>query len=290
MISNREKRLKRLVVGALLALLAGLTLLPFFMTLIMSQKTNGEIINHFWALPDRLRPEYYTNALKFLGGYIWNTVVVGCATILGVVFLSSLGGYVFARIEFEGKQTVFLLILALMMVPGILTLIPAFMWFKEFPLIGGNDWLGQGGTGFLNTRWVLLIPYISGGQVFGIFLCRSFFQRLPESLCEAARIEGASEFQLYIRVAIPLCRPILATLAILAFVGAYNDYVWPLVTVSDAAVQTFSVGVTLFAGEGNLEPGETMAGYILGSLPLIAVFALGMKYYVAGLTQGAIKG
>ena len=290
MILAGEKREKRLVVGGLLTIMAGLTLLPFFMTLLMSQKTNGEILNHFWAWPEQLHPEYYGKALAFLGGYIWNTVLVGCGTIVGVVLLSSLSGYVFARIEFRGKKTVFLLILALMMVPGILTLIPAFMWFKEFPFVGGNDWLGQGGTGFLNTRWVLLIPYISGGQVFGIFLCRSFFESLPESLFEAARIDGASEFQLYYRVAMPLCRPILATLAILAFVGAYNDYVWPLVTVSDAAIQTFSVGVTLFAGEGNLEPGETMAGYVLGSLPLIVVFALGMRYYVAGLTQGAIKG
>ena len=290
MISRRQKKLKRLIAGGILASLTGLTLLPFFMTLLMSQKTNGEILNHFWALPERWRPEYYAKAFGFLGGYIWNTVLVGCGTIVGVVFLSSLAGYVFARIPFRGKETLFLLILALMMVPGILTLIPAFIWFKEFPLVGGNDWLGQGGTGFLDTRWVLLIPYIAGGQVFGTFLCRSFFENLPESLFEAARIDGASEFQLYYRVAMPLCLPILATLAILAFVGAYNDYVWPLVTVSNADIQTFSVGVTLFAGEGNLEPGETMAGYVIGSLPLIVVFACGMKYYVAGLTQGAIKG
>lgn len=290
MSARRHNRGKRLLVGGLLTALAGLTLLPFLMTLVMSQKTNGEIINHFWALPERLRPEYYTKAFEFLARYIWNTVLVGCGTIVGVVFLSSLAGYVFARIEFEGKKTVFMLILALMMVPGILTLIPAFIWFKEFPLVGGNDWLGQGGTGFLDTRWALLIPYISGGQVFGIFLCRSFFESLPESLFEAARIDGASEFQLYWRVALPLCTPILATLAILAFVGAYNDYVWPLVAVSSAEVQTFSVGVTLFAGEGNLEPGETMAGYVLGALPLVVAFSWGMKYYVAGLTQGAVKG
>jgi multiple sugar transport system permease protein len=290
LIATRQKQKKRAIVGGLLAVLAGLTLLPFFMTLIMSQKTNGEILNHFWSLPEQLRPEYYGKALAFLGSYIWNTVLVGCGTMVGVVALSSLAGYVFARIDFRGKKTVFLLILALMMIPNILTLIPAFIWYKEFPFVGGNDWLGQGGTGFLDTYWVLLIPYIAGGQVFGIFLCRSFFESLPESLFEAARIDGASEFQLYYRVALPLCRPILATLAILAFVGAYNDYVWPLVTVSNADIQTFSVGVTLFAGEGNLEPGETMAGYVLGSLPLIAVFACGMKYYVAGLTQGAIKG
>lgn len=290
MMATGEKRTQRAVVGVLLAGLAAATLLPFAMTLIMSQKTNGEILNHFWAWPEQARPEYYARALTFLWPYIWNTVLIGCGTIAGVVLLSSLSGYVFARIEFRGKQTLFLLVLALMMVPGILTLIPSFMWFKEFPLVGGNDWLGQGGTGFLNSRWVLLIPYISGGQVFGIFLCRSFFESLPEELFEAARIDGASEFGLYWRVAVPLSRPILATLAILAFVGAYNDYVWPLVAISDGALQTFSVGITLFAGEGNLEPGETMAGYVLGSLPLIAVFALGMKYYVAGLTQGAIKG
>ena len=285
-----HKRYKRALVGLLLAGLALLTLLPFFMTLVMSQKTNGEILNQFWSLPEQLRPEYYVNAFTFLGVYIGNTVLVGCGTIFGVVFLSSLAGYVFARIEFAGKKVVFLLILALMMIPGILTLIPAFIWYKEFPLVGGNDWLGQGGTGFLNTRWVLLIPYIAGGQVFGTFLCRSFFESLPESLFEAARIDGASEFQLYWRVALPLSQPILATLSILAFVGVYNDYVWPLVTVSSTDIQTFSVGITLFAGEGNLEPGETMAGYVLGSLPLIVVFAFGMKYYVAGLTHGAIKG
>jgi hypothetical protein len=115
-------------------------------------------------LPEQLRPEYYGKALAFLGSYIWNTVLVGCGTMVGVVALSSLAGYVFARIDFRGKKTVFLLILALMMIPNILTLIPAFIWYKEFPFVGGNDWLGQGGTGFLDTYWVLLIPYIAGAD------------------------------------------------------------------------------------------------------------------------------
>ena len=289
-MARSYKRKKRLFVGALLTVLAAITLLPFFMTVLISHKTNGEIFNHFWAFPDQLRIIHYSKAFNFLAPYIWNTVLIGCGTIVGVVFLSSLSGYVFARIDFRGKQLIFLLILALMMIPGVLTLIPAFMWYKEFPFVGGNDWLGQGGTGFLDTAWVLFIPYISGGQVFGIFLCRSFFENLPESLFEAARIDGASEMQLYYAVALPLCLPILATLAILAFVGAYNDYVWPLVAVSDANIQTFSVGVTRFTGEGNLEPGETMAGYVLGSIPLILVFVVGMKYYITGLTHGAVKG
>jgi ABC-type glycerol-3-phosphate transport system permease component len=287
---TRKAISKQIVVIALLLILVALTLLPFYMTIMMSQKTNGEIINHFWALPKQLHPEYYSNAWKYIKIYIFNSIIVGAIAVIGVTWLSSLSGYVFARLDFPGKKIVFLLILALMMVPGIMTLIPAFLWYKEFPLVGGNDWLGRGGHGFLNTRWVLCIPYIAGGQIFGIFLCRTFFENIPNSLFEAARIDGASEMQIYFRIGLPLVLPIVATLAILTFVGVYNDYIWPLITVSDKSIQTFSVGVTKFTADGNLEQGEAMAGYMLGSIPLIIVFIFGMKYYIQGITQGAVKG
>jgi len=265
-------------------------LLPFYMTIMISQKTNGEIINHFWALPRELHPDYYTKAWKYIHGYITNSIIIGAIAVTGVTWLSSLTGYVFARLEFNGKKVLFMLIIALMMIPGIMTLIPAFLWYKEFPLVGGNDWLGRGGHGFLNTRWVLAIPYIAGGQIFGIFLCRTFFSNISESLFEAARIDGASELQVYFRIALPLVLPIIATLAILTFVGAYNDYIWPLITVSDKSIQTFSVGVTKFSADGNLQQGQAMAGYVMGSIPLIIVFAFGMKYYIQGISQGAVKG
>ncbi len=283
-------RLNQILIITILAILVAITLLPFYMMVMISQKTDGEVFNHFWAWPESWHPEYVAKAFKFIYRYILNSLVIATVAVMSTLFLSSLGGYVFGRINFSGKKFLFLLVLSLMMIPGVLTLIPSFLWFKEFPFVGGNNWLGVGGQGFLDSRWVLLLPYISGGQIFGIFLCRTFFEGLPESLFEAARLDGASEFQVYWRIALPLSLPIIATLAILQFVGIYNDYIWPLLTISDSNIQVFSVGVTEFAAEGNLRFGPTMAGYLLGSIPLIIIFAFGMKYYVEGLTKGAIKG
>lgn len=272
-----------------LALLLGLTLLPFCLMLLISQKTNGEIYQGLWTLPGEFRIEFYTEAYRFIIPYIMNSVIVGAVSVAAAVALSSLSGYVFARIHFGGKKALFMALLALMMVPGALTLVPAFLWYKEFPFAGGNDWLGLGGSGFLNTWWVLIIPYVTGSQVLGVFLCRTFFQNLPESLFEAARLDGATEFSSYWRIALPLCKPILATLAIMVFLTAYNDYIWPSVTITDKALLTFSAGVTQFGLEGNLTYGPLMAGYVVGSLPLVMLFLFGMRYYVEGLTSGALK-
>lgn len=289
MRGNRYTFRQWLLIIALFGL-AFLTLLPFVMTVIMSQKTNGEILNSFWALPSELHPEYYADAFKFVWRYMMNSIVVGVSVVVATIFLSSLSGYVFARLEFGGKKTLFIMILSLMMVPGLLTLVPSFLWYKEFPLIGGNSWLGEGGNGFLNTRWVLIIPMVAGGQIFGIFLCRTFFETIPNSLFEAARIDGASEFQAYWFIGVPLSLPILATLGIMQFVGSYNDFVWPSVTIRNDLLQVFSVGVTKFGAEGNLDMGPQLAGYMIGAIPLILTFAFGMKYYVEGLTSGAVKG
>jgi len=216
---EKSRRLpKKILTVGLLLVLAVITLLPFYMTVMLSQKTNGEILNHFWAWPESLHVEFYTEAFEIIYGYVVNILIVAAVSVLGALILSSLGGYVFARIEFGGKRALFILLLSLMMIPGIVTLIPAFLWFKEFPFCGGNDWLGSGGQGLLNSRWVLILPYISSGQIFGIFLFRTFYETLPESLFEAARLDGASEFQVYRHVALPLSAPIIATLAIINFV------------------------------------------------------------------------
>ncbi|MFC1735150.1 carbohydrate ABC transporter permease [Candidatus Hydrogenedentota bacterium] len=280
---------RQFILVLVLVVLVFLTLLPFYGTVLSSQKTNGEILNRFWSMPDELHPDYITKAFKYIHRYILNSLVICVCAVSGVVFLSSLSGYVFARIDFPGKRLLFMLILSLMMVPGLLTLIPAFLWYKGFPFVGGNDWLGAGGHGFLDTRLIMIIPFIAGGQVLGIFLCRTFFETIPSSVFEAARIDGASEFQAYWHIGLPLSLPILATLSIMTFVGVYNDYIWPLITIGDDAIQVFSVGVTKFQGEGNLQYGPIMSGFLIGSIPLIIVFAFGMKYYVEGLTKGAIK-
>lgn len=273
----------------ILTALVALTLVPFYMAAVTSQKTAGEIIKNAWSLPKALYPEYYIDGFLTIWPYMLNSLIIGFISVSLSVILASLGGYVFAKLQFKGKRLLFILMLALMMIPGVMTLIPSFMWYKQFPLVGGNDWLGNGGTGFLNTRLVLIIPVVAGGQIFGIFLCRAFLQNLPKSLFEAARIDGASELQVYRYIAVPLSLPILATLAITTFVGVYNEYIWPLITVSNDTIQVFAVGVTKFQSENNLQQGPMMAGYLIGSLPLLLTFIFGMKYYVKGMTEGAIR-
>jgi ABC-type glycerol-3-phosphate transport system permease component len=285
----KPRHISQALVLAALGALAVATLFPFFMTAIISQKSNAEIYRSFWSMPSEFRPEYFTDAFRFISPYMVNSIIVSSITVLGVLALGSISGYVFARLDFEGKRTLFTLIIALMMVPGILTLVPAYKWYNQLPFLGGNNWLGFGGTGLLNTWWVLVIPWVAGGQILAVFLCRTFFEQIDRSMFEAARIDGASELGAYFYIALPLSLPILATVAILSFVASYNDYIWPLVTLTDNDIQLFAVGVTLFGIEGNLDQGPVMAGFIIGSVPLILIFAFGMRYYVEGLTRGGLK-
>jgi ABC-type glycerol-3-phosphate transport system permease component len=277
------------LLGGLL-LLTALALVPFVMMVAMSLKSNAQIFAHFWEPPAPARWDFYGKAWEALHGYIFNTLIVALATVAGVLTLSSLAGYTFARHRFPGREGLYYLILALMMIPGVLTLIPAFALVKwiALPEIHVGGWT-FGPFALLNTRWALILPYISGGQILGIVLCRAFLQGLPEEMFEAARLDGASEFEIYRQIALPLSKPILAAIAITTTLGVYNDYIWPLVTLTDNNIQTFSVGVTKFAGEYNLDYGPTLAGYALGSLPLLLLFALGMRPFIQGLTAGAIK-
>ncbi|MGB9681389.1 MAG: carbohydrate ABC transporter permease, partial [bacterium] len=135
------------------------------------------------------------------------------------------------------------------------------------------------------------LPYISGGQVFGIFILRSFIASLPEELFESARVDGASTLQTFFSIAIPLSKPILVTVAIMNILGTWNDYVWPLVTIPDGRLWTITVGIVSFSSQyGGLEMwGPMFAGYVIASIPLIILFFFTMRYFIAGLTSGALK-
>jgi len=285
----RRKLLTDMLVIAILTILVMFCLLPLYVTIIQSQKEPGDLVHHFWSFPNTLHLDYYIKGFKYLIGYIKNSLMVCSCVVGGVLFLSMISGYVFARLTFPLKRTLFLMIIGFMFVPGILTLIPGYMWMKEFPLLGGNNLWGEGGSGLLNSRLVLVLPWISGGQILGIYLFRTFFEKLPKELFEAARMDGAGELRIMLGIVLPLSLPIMATMAILQLLGNYNEYIWPLVTISNSSIQVFSVGVTKFGSEGNLDLGPIMAGYVIGAIPLILVFAVGMKYYVEGLTKGALK-
>ncbi|MEZ4861055.1 MAG: carbohydrate ABC transporter permease [Caldilineaceae bacterium] len=271
----REATEQSLIIGALLLLLA-LTLVPITLMIIFSLKDNGQIYGRFWALPHPVRWQNYVDGFSVMWRYIVNTLASSLSSVVAVVLLASLSGYVFARHRFPFKEPIYLIILALLMIPGVLTLIPAFILVKEL--------------GLLDTAWVLILPWTAGGQVFGILLCRSFFATLPQELFDAGRMDGASEFDLYRRIALPLSWPILVTLAIMHLIGTYNDFIWPLITVTSSEVQVVSVGLTQFTSQfGITDWGPRMAAYTVATLPLVILFVFGMRYYVRGITSGAIK-
>jgi len=288
---------------ALLFFLTGLTFFPFVFMLVTSLKDNPQFYHRFWAfLPfrtgiDWLKPlemtglywQNYAEAWKAIQHYVLNSVLVTTASVVGVMTVASLAAYAFARHKFPGSGVLFYAILSLMMIPGVLTLISSYMWVKQFPFIGGNDWSGLGGKGFVNSLWVLILPYVAGGQVFAIFILRTFFAGLPEELFEAARIDGAGELQMFRHIAIPLSKPILGTIAIMNILATWNDYIWPSITLLDDGKRTLVLGLMYFQGQHSTTYGPLLAGYTLASLPLLVLFLFAMRYFIEGLTSGAFK-
>jgi ABC-type glycerol-3-phosphate transport system permease component len=240
-----------------------------------SLKDNDQFFHRFWSLPFPFRWKNYVDAWNAIYPYIRNSVIVSTTSVVGVLTVASLSAYVFARHRFPGSAVLFYAILALLMFPGVLTLISAFVWMKQLRL--------------LDTLYVLILPYISGGQVFAIFIMRSFIAALPEELFEAARLDGASEFHTFTRLALPLCKPILGTIAIMNLIGTWNDYVWPLITLSDDNKKTLSIGLSFFQGAYNTTYGPLMAGYVIASLPLLVLFLFTMRHFMRGLMSGALK-
>lgn len=274
--SYRKFAAQSLLVLVLLVILA-LSFVTIALMIFLSLKDNGQIYGRFWSLPDPARWENYRDGWITMRRYIFNSLLYSLASVVGVVLLSSLSGYVFARHHFPGKEIIYVVILALLMVPGILTLIPTFVLVRQL--------------GLINTPWALILPWTAGGQIFGILLCRSFFATLPQELFDAAKVDGASDFEQYFRIALPLSWPIMVTLAIMHLVGSYNDFIWPLLAISDQNIQVVTVGLTQFRNEfGTVNWGPRMAAYAVSSVPLVILFAFGMRFYVRGLTSGAVKG
>ncbi|MEM7028739.1 MAG: carbohydrate ABC transporter permease [Chloroflexota bacterium] len=264
-----------LIVGALIVFLI-LTLIPIALMIFMSLKDNGQIYGRFWALPNPIRWQNYPAGFEAMIGYIMNSVIFSIASVILVSFLASLSGYVFARHRFPFKEPIYMAVIALLMIPGILTLIPQFVLVKQL--------------GIINTPWALILPWTAGGQVFGILLCRTFFATLPQELFESGKIDGANEIQLYWRIAVPLSWPIIVTVAIMHLVATYNDFIWPLLTISSSSMQVVSVGLTEFTSQfGITDWGPQMAAYTIATIPLIMLFMFGMRYYIQGITSGAIK-
>jgi ABC-type glycerol-3-phosphate transport system permease component len=281
-MKSEKKKLARLVVSQSLIYVASIALLllafiPIFLMLILSFKANVQIYGDFWALPRPIMWHNYNIAIKLLIPNMINTMIVVPVATFIVVMLASVSGYVFARMEFPGKNFLFLLILSLMMIPNILTLTPLYRLIQDLHIN--------------NTWWALILPWAAGGQVFGILLCRTYIEGLPAALFESARMDGATELKAYFSIALPLAKPIVATLTIMSLMGQYNDFIWPLMAIDNNSRQVISVAIRVFqSATGSVDLGSMVAGFVFATIPLLILFLLGSRLYIEGVTSGAIKG
>ncbi|HFJ7982724.1 TPA: carbohydrate ABC transporter permease [Enterococcus faecium] len=249
---------------------------PFLWLIISSFKHEKDII----SFPPRIFADSYTldNYIKVwttipLLDYIKNTVIFDGGTVITSVFFDSLAGYAFARMRFKGKSVLFYFVLLTMMIPFQVFMIPLFI---EVNLLG-----------MLDTYAGLIIPRMT--TAFGIFMMRSFFITLPDSLEEAARIDGLSEFNIFLKIMLPLSKPTLLSLGIFTLMNSWNDLLYPLILTSSSKMRTLPAGLALFTGQNISFYGPVMAGTVISMLPLLVVYIFAQKYFVQGTAMSGMK-
>ena len=309
---------KRYLIHAVLILIAALTLLPFAFTLNNVFRTNFEFYRNFFSVPEAFtgmgdvgvryatfnddavsvenevgetvvidRSEAFGHhadaamrgprqAWAQIRPYMVNSLIVSILTAVGVCFLGSSAAYILARYKFMGRKGVFIMFLATMMFPGVLTLVPSFLLVKNL--------------GLLNTYWAMILPYVAGGQVFAIFVFRSFFKGLPEELFESARIDGAGHFTLYWHIILPLSKPVFSVVIIMNVLGTWNNFLWPFIVNTDGSRQVVASGIYALATSQHAANFSTMyAAYAISSIPLLVLFVYATKPFIRGVTSGGLK-
>jgi len=258
-----------------LALVFVLTLLPFYLTLANSLKYRMQITMNIWIPTPPFHFDNYARAFREIWRGLFNSVFVTACIILGALLCSSLAAYSFARFSFPGKTFLYFSIIAFLMIPGFLTLIPQFMLFRDMKL--------------LNTYPCIILPVIATTAVMPTIFFRTFFEGLPKSLLESAEIEGAGELRIFFQIVLPLSKSMIGTVVILTGLAGWNNYIWPLVTLTDRAIMPVILQLR-YIPEGTLEGmGPRLAGYTIASVPLVVLFAIATKPFIRGVTSGAIK-
>ncbi len=224
------------------------------------------------------------------GDWRWflNSTFVAVVVVTLQTFFNALCAYCFAKRKFPGRDIIFLIFLGTMMVPGIVLVIPNYIIIQHIPFAGGNDWLGNGGSGLLNNYAGLILPQVV--TAFGIFLLRQYMLSIPDTLLEAARIDGASEFRIFRTVVLPLCVPALAANAIFSFQAVWEDLLWPLLVMSDPDKYTVPVGLALFVVQNRTQWSLLFAGSVIATLPMILVFIVLQRHFVQGIALTGVKG
>ncbi|MGH8586251.1 MAG: carbohydrate ABC transporter permease [Gammaproteobacteria bacterium] len=276
-MSAPQKTLGTLGIHLLLVAAVCLTIFPLAWMVMASMMPAGEASTYPMSwVPSTLSLEHYRALFSRLDvvRYIMNSALIAGAVTLISLVVNSMAGYAFAKLSFPGRERVFRGLVATLVVPGQVTMLPLFMLLKYL--------------GLINSYWGVIVPGMA--SVFGIFLFRQYALSIPDSLLDAARIDGAGEWRIYRSIVLPLCKPILLTLAVFTFMGTWNDFMWPLVVLTDSRLHTLPVALANLSGEHVQDTELMMAGALLTVLPVIVLYALLQRYYIEGIMVGSIKG
>ena len=276
---KKNERAAAIVRTIVVSLIAVLFVVPLVWMVLSSLKTAPEVFARpFHWLPARVQWQNYTTVwmneeASMLRAFA-NTLYIALFSIVGQMFISSLAAYSFAKINFKGKQVVFMLFLSSMMVPSQLTIIPRFMLFKTI--------------GLYNNLWAIILPAFFGAT--SIFMLRQFYMGLPNDLIEAAKIDGAGHLRIFLRIMLPLTKAALMSLIILAFISSWNEYMAPLIFLVKKELYTVSQNIQWYMLDEFKEHNLTMAAATSAIVPVVILFIVGQKYFVEGIATSGVKG
>jgi multiple sugar transport system permease protein len=263
-----------------LVIVAVVWITPLLWIISTSLKPESQAISH----PIRWIPETLT-----LGNYeavisntseapilqwFWNSFFIATTHTILILLLNSLAAYAYARLKFKGRDFLFWSLMITMMIPPVINLIPVYSIV---------DYLG-----WVDTPWAMIIPGLGG--VFGIFLLRQFFLGIPEELEEAARIDGATTFQIFWKIILPLAKPALVVVGLFTFMGNWNDFLWPLIVTNSVEARTLPVGLSILQGTYNIQYAKMMAATVFSAVPVIILFIFTQRFFVKGISLSGIKG
>lgn len=264
------------LVIALLAVAACIMLLPYAWMVLSSLKSNMEIVSGSGGLfPSQPSLEGYQTVFRDAPFVTWlfNSLVTSVIITAITLFTSSLAGYIFAKYQFKGKRLLFVLILATMMIPFQVIMIPTYLITAEL--------------GLVNSLMAIILPNLVSS--YGVFLAKQFIEEIPQDLLEAARMDGAGEFRLMIRIISPLIMPMLSALGIFTFMNSWNNYLWPLIVLNDESKMTVPLALVYFNGTHQVNYNVVMSAAVLITIPVIIVFLIFQKQFIKGLTMTGMK-
>lgn len=272
-----KQKILKSVLFVVLCFAGIITVLPFVWMVLSSFKTNGEIeaLNQT-LIPLKPTLDNYLNLqsnFDFLR-YFTNSIVIAVAVTLIVVYTSCICGYVLGKYKFRGKNLIFGIVMMTMMVPWSVTIIPRYTMFVK--------------AGLLDSYLALILPTMFSG--FGIFMMKQNMEGIPDELIEAARLDGANEFQIFHQLVFPLCKNGISAIAIFQFLWVWEDYLWPYLMMDSETKQLLAVGLTLFNGRYSTDYGGLFAATAISILPVIIVYVIFQKRFIAGVAAGAVKG